>query len=197
MNLWTPLAEGEGFEPSIRFPVYTRSRRAPSTARPPLRTVPMYRRSPAFARLRQRGRIRTVCNSNAASRRCCGAGSILSLLRASVAVPVGRILDRRGGARRCRGGRRQIDRRFDACRHAPCRDLGDARLSGLARGGAERSRTCRGASVMAARRRGSLAARRPDRPRAWRDRLPAPGGRAPTPAAGTWPRIRRLSLRRV
>ena len=30
------LAEGEGFEPSIRFPVYTRSRRAPSTTRPPL-----------------------------------------------------------------------------------------------------------------------------------------------------------------
>src|SRR3712207_2720996 len=33
------LAEGEGFEPSIRFPVYTRSRRAPSTTRPPLRRL--------------------------------------------------------------------------------------------------------------------------------------------------------------
>ena len=30
------MAEGEGFEPSIRFPVYTLSRRAPSTTRPPL-----------------------------------------------------------------------------------------------------------------------------------------------------------------
>jgi hypothetical protein len=31
------LAEGAGFEPAIRFPAYTLSRRAPSTARPPLR----------------------------------------------------------------------------------------------------------------------------------------------------------------
>ncbi len=31
------MAEREGFEPSIRFPVYTLSRRAPSTTRPPLR----------------------------------------------------------------------------------------------------------------------------------------------------------------
>ena len=31
------LAEGEGFEPSIRFPVYTLSKRAPSATRPPLR----------------------------------------------------------------------------------------------------------------------------------------------------------------
>ena len=31
------MAEGAGFEPAIRFPVYTLSRRAPSTARPPLR----------------------------------------------------------------------------------------------------------------------------------------------------------------
>ena len=30
------LAEGAGFEPAIRFPVYTLSRRAPSTTRPPL-----------------------------------------------------------------------------------------------------------------------------------------------------------------
>ena len=30
------LAEGEGFEPSIRFPVYTLSKRAPSATRPPL-----------------------------------------------------------------------------------------------------------------------------------------------------------------
>ncbi len=32
------MAEGEGFEPSIRFPVYTLSRRAPSAARPPLQS---------------------------------------------------------------------------------------------------------------------------------------------------------------
>src|ERR687898_202992 len=36
MVLDVMLAEGEGFEPSIRFPVYTLSRRAPSTTRPPL-----------------------------------------------------------------------------------------------------------------------------------------------------------------
>ena len=34
------LAEREGFEPSIRFTVYTLSRRAPSTARPSLRVPP-------------------------------------------------------------------------------------------------------------------------------------------------------------
>ena len=32
------MAEGEGFEPSRRLPAYTRSRRAPSTTRPPLRS---------------------------------------------------------------------------------------------------------------------------------------------------------------
>lgn len=30
------MADREGFEPSIRFHVYTRSRRAPSTTRPPV-----------------------------------------------------------------------------------------------------------------------------------------------------------------
>jgi hypothetical protein len=30
------VAEGAGFEPAIRFPAYTLSRRAPSAARPPL-----------------------------------------------------------------------------------------------------------------------------------------------------------------
>jgi hypothetical protein len=36
------MAEGEGFEPSIRFPAYTLSKRAPSATRPPLRkqTIP-------------------------------------------------------------------------------------------------------------------------------------------------------------
>src|ERR1700722_13745915 len=32
------MAEGVGFEPTIRFPVYTLSKRAPSATRPPLRT---------------------------------------------------------------------------------------------------------------------------------------------------------------
>ena len=36
------MAEREGFEPSRRLPAYTRSRRAPSTTRPPLRTGPDY-----------------------------------------------------------------------------------------------------------------------------------------------------------
>lgn len=35
----TILAERQGFEPWRRFPAYTRSRRAPSTTRPPLRGV--------------------------------------------------------------------------------------------------------------------------------------------------------------
>ena len=30
------MAEGEGFEPSIRLPAYTLSKRAPSATRPPL-----------------------------------------------------------------------------------------------------------------------------------------------------------------
>jgi hypothetical protein len=35
------MAEGAGFEPAIRFPVYTLSRRAPSTTRPPLQHEPL------------------------------------------------------------------------------------------------------------------------------------------------------------
>ena len=31
------MAEGAGFEPAIRFPAYTLSKRAPSATRPPLR----------------------------------------------------------------------------------------------------------------------------------------------------------------
>jgi hypothetical protein len=41
------VAEGAGFEPAIRFPVYTLSRRAPSTARPPLRLALRLRRAKA------------------------------------------------------------------------------------------------------------------------------------------------------
>src|SRR5690606_6273852 len=33
------MADREGFEPSIEFPLYTRSRRAPSTTRPPVRPL--------------------------------------------------------------------------------------------------------------------------------------------------------------
>ena len=33
------MAEGEGFEPLIRFPAYTLSKRAPSATRPPLHRV--------------------------------------------------------------------------------------------------------------------------------------------------------------
>ena len=33
------VAEGEGFEPSIRSPAYTLSKRAPSATRPPLLVV--------------------------------------------------------------------------------------------------------------------------------------------------------------
>src|SRR5918993_2587544 len=44
------MAEGEGFEPSRRFPAYTRSRRAPSTTRPPLHVRSMYPRAPGSAR---------------------------------------------------------------------------------------------------------------------------------------------------
>ena len=36
LGAWAWDAEREGFEPSIRFPVYTLSRRAPSTTRTPL-----------------------------------------------------------------------------------------------------------------------------------------------------------------
>ena len=36
MNQLKKTAERKGFEPSIRFPVYTLSRRAPSTTRTPL-----------------------------------------------------------------------------------------------------------------------------------------------------------------
>ena len=35
----TAMAERKGFEPSIEFPLYTRSRRAPSTTRPPVRPL--------------------------------------------------------------------------------------------------------------------------------------------------------------
>ena len=36
------MADREGFEPSVRFHVHTRSRRAPSTTRPPVRSEPSW-----------------------------------------------------------------------------------------------------------------------------------------------------------
>src|SRR5215469_8255278 len=39
------LAEGVGFEPTIRFPVYTLSKRAPSATRPSLRATLPFRRT--------------------------------------------------------------------------------------------------------------------------------------------------------
>ncbi len=76
------LAEREGFEPSIRLPVYTRSRRAPSTTRPPLR--------PALARAGI-GEWRRVAGPRAGRKR----GS-----RPSGPVGAGRGRGRRAGSRR-------------------------------------------------------------------------------------------------
>jgi hypothetical protein len=64
------MAEGAGFEPAIRFPAYTLSRRAPSAARPPLRRAPRKEResraiAPAAAQAQaapSRGRSKAVAN---------------------------------------------------------------------------------------------------------------------------------------
>ena len=44
------MADREGFEPSIELPLYTRSRRAPSTTRPPVRLPAPIRRTHFFPR---------------------------------------------------------------------------------------------------------------------------------------------------
>src|SRR5437879_10546413 len=44
-DLTPPATERVGFEPTIRFPVCTRSRRVPSTARPPLQQSRFERRA--------------------------------------------------------------------------------------------------------------------------------------------------------
>ena len=62
------LAEGAGFEPAIRFPVYTLSRRAPSTTRPPLRRRPGGRMSSNLARACPRTGRRGAEYSEARSR---------------------------------------------------------------------------------------------------------------------------------
>ncbi len=57
------LAEGVGFEPTLRFPVNTLSKRAPSTTRPPLHKArEAYRRALAHA-TGARGRIKGVTGS--------------------------------------------------------------------------------------------------------------------------------------
>src|SRR6056297_4356573 len=48
------VAERQGFEPWRRFPAYTRSRRAPSTTRPPLRQGGSSRKSARYARVERR-----------------------------------------------------------------------------------------------------------------------------------------------
>src|SRR6266567_6355782 len=64
------LAEGVGFEPTIRFPVYTLSKRAPSATRPSLRIESRlgWRNITTACRVTtrsragvSRGRIRSVC----------------------------------------------------------------------------------------------------------------------------------------
>src|SRR5665648_116695 len=43
------MAEREGFEPSRRLPAYTRSRRAPSTTRPPLPEIERFRKAAHYS----------------------------------------------------------------------------------------------------------------------------------------------------
>ena len=63
------LAEGAGFEPAIRFPVYTLSRRAPSTARPPLqRALHISSEGEAIAPAAPRAQGATLCAARAALR---------------------------------------------------------------------------------------------------------------------------------
>ena len=56
------LAEREGFEPSIRFPVYTLSKRAPSATRPPLHPDRQDSRDAAPERL-PKGAVRILQNT--------------------------------------------------------------------------------------------------------------------------------------
>ena len=66
------MAEGEGFEPSIRFPVYTLSRRAPSTTRPPLRVQPPA--AATWAQLRTSSRQRLAPSAGRRSGSCIAKG---------------------------------------------------------------------------------------------------------------------------
>jgi hypothetical protein len=58
------VAEREGFEPSIRFPVYTLSKRAPSTTRPPLRKAGAYNGGAARTRTRQKSPVLRARKTN-------------------------------------------------------------------------------------------------------------------------------------
>ena len=62
------MAEGEGFEPSIRFPAYTLSKRAPSATRPPLRgaLLTILKKRP---RQRKINEAQAVCNGYYAAMR--------------------------------------------------------------------------------------------------------------------------------
>ena len=81
---WGVVAEGEGFEPSIRFfTVYTLSRRAPSTTRP---SLPGAEHHSDEARALQGGRVRKI------TLRRRGAGRPgLSARRPAQASPKGRL----------------------------------------------------------------------------------------------------------
>ena len=65
------LAEGAGFEPAIRFPAYTLSRRAPSATRPPLRSMRRGARDPfrGDARLQRAVRLQPLGHPSAACAR--------------------------------------------------------------------------------------------------------------------------------
>src|SRR5579862_7965853 len=98
------LAEGAGFEPAIRFPVYTLSRRAPSTARPPLLIAPGATRSRAHITARGRGASRRLSGSitQRGQRRGGLAKKNVSLERLAGRgrVPIDRPSDRAGAAGR-------------------------------------------------------------------------------------------------
>ena len=78
------MAEREGFEPSIRVNVYTLSRRAPSTARPPLRFPAMHGR--ANSGRRRLNQIRNWCKYLHAPADC--RVSYLSYLLSALQVPL-------------------------------------------------------------------------------------------------------------
>src|SRR5262245_9690865 len=66
----TALAEGVGFEPTIRLPVYTLSKRAPSATRPSLRRAHvMASPEPFFKPLGSPARIYSAACRNALRRR--------------------------------------------------------------------------------------------------------------------------------
>src|SRR3954451_22963113 len=67
------VAEGAGFEPAIRLPVYTLSRRAPSTTRPPLRARLFAAERTLANRLGRRNAAPGARQVARRERRCAGA----------------------------------------------------------------------------------------------------------------------------